>query len=166
MSTVFVAYLEILVFSILETCYYFVAGLEKGDSMTIQERIVICREKKGWSQRELANRVNINYSVMNRIESGTRPIKDHELNKLANVLDVSADYLLGRSTVSERNEEQDSFNPLDELRKYMLENNMQNMDFGFYDIEKWKKLSREDVEDLKKHFDYVYHRAKEREEKE
>lgn len=75
--------------------------------MSIQDRVIRCREKKGWSQRELANRVNINYSVMNRIESGTRPIKDQELNNLANVLDVSADYLLGRSDTPHLSEEEE-----------------------------------------------------------
>lgn len=54
------------------------------------------REKRGWTQKELANRVNLNVSVMNRIESNERPIKDNELLNLANVLDVSTDYLLGR----------------------------------------------------------------------
>ncbi|WP_203363044.1 helix-turn-helix transcriptional regulator [Bacillus sp. REN10] len=65
--------------------------------MNIGKRIIQLREKKGWSQRELARRVNLNVSVMNRIESGDRPIKDHELAVLSDVLDVNADYLLGRT---------------------------------------------------------------------
>ncbi|WP_025730436.1 helix-turn-helix domain-containing protein [Heyndrickxia ginsengihumi] len=63
--------------------------------MRISNRIIHLREKKGWSQKELANRVNLNVSVMNRIESEERPIKDHELKKIAEVLSVSSDYLLG-----------------------------------------------------------------------
>lgn len=55
------------------------------------------REEKGWSQRELARRVNLNPSVMNRIELSERPIKDQELAKIADVLDVTTDYLLGRT---------------------------------------------------------------------
>lgn len=43
----------------------------------------------------MARRVNLNFSVMNRVESGERPIKDHELVDLADVLGVSTDYLLG-----------------------------------------------------------------------
>lgn len=65
--------------------------------MDIGKRIISLREAKGWNQRELANRVNLNFSVMNRIESGERPIKDHELAKLSDVLEVSSDYLLGRT---------------------------------------------------------------------
>ncbi|MER1986615.1 MAG: helix-turn-helix transcriptional regulator [Solibacillus sp.] len=65
--------------------------------MDIGSKIISLREKRGWTQRELANRVNLNVSVMNRIESNERPIKDNELLTLANVLDVSTDYLLGRT---------------------------------------------------------------------
>ncbi|WP_312126317.1 helix-turn-helix domain-containing protein [Lysinibacillus boronitolerans] len=64
--------------------------------MDIGKKIISLREKRGWTQKELANRVNLNVSVMNRIESNERPIKDNELLNLANVLDVSTDYLLGR----------------------------------------------------------------------
>ncbi|OAK72657.1 helix-turn-helix domain-containing protein [Lederbergia galactosidilytica] len=65
--------------------------------MDTGKRIVSLREKRGWSQRELAKRVDLNASVMNRIESGERPIKDVELDKIATILDVSTDYLLGRT---------------------------------------------------------------------
>lgn len=63
----------------------------------IGKRIINLREAKNWSQRELARRVNLNFSVMNRIESGERPIKDHELIDLSTALDVTADYLLGKT---------------------------------------------------------------------
>lgn len=76
--------------------------------MDIGKRIVSLREIKGWTQRELANRVNLNVSVMNRIESNERPVKDTELINFANVLDVSTDYLLGRTdNPSLTQEEQD-----------------------------------------------------------
>ncbi|WP_227752004.1 helix-turn-helix domain-containing protein [Viridibacillus arvi] len=65
--------------------------------MDIGKKIISLREQKSWSQRELASRVGLNPSVMNRIESGDRPAKDEEILKLSNVLDCSTDYLLGRS---------------------------------------------------------------------
>ncbi|AQS57025.1 helix-turn-helix domain-containing protein [Novibacillus thermophilus] len=66
-------------------------------SSVVGNRIKLRRNIKGWSQRELARRVGLNYSVMNRIESGKRPVGDTELRKIAEVLDVSTDYLLGRT---------------------------------------------------------------------
>ncbi|RAZ73599.1 helix-turn-helix domain-containing protein [Planococcus halotolerans] len=64
--------------------------------MDLGKRIVKLRESKNWNQRELARRVNLNVSVMNRIESGERPARDHELVAIANALDVTTDQLLGR----------------------------------------------------------------------
>ncbi|EAD8590492.1 XRE family transcriptional regulator, partial [Listeria monocytogenes] len=48
------------------------------------------------SQKELAKKINIDDSTMNKIEKGNRPIRDKELAKIADVLEVSTDYLLGR----------------------------------------------------------------------
>ncbi|MEC3737005.1 helix-turn-helix transcriptional regulator [Bacillus safensis] len=61
------------------------------------ERIKQLREKNDWSLRELESRVNINYSVLSRIESGKRPVTDSELLRFADIFDVSTDYLVGRS---------------------------------------------------------------------
>lgn len=75
--------------------------------MDIGKRIIRLRESKEWSQRELAKRVNLNVSVMNRIESGERPVRDHELVAIASVLDVSTDYLLGREEKPNRPNDQE-----------------------------------------------------------
>ncbi|EAE4195947.1 XRE family transcriptional regulator, partial [Listeria monocytogenes] len=52
--------------------------------MKVNEMIINLREKRNISQRELANRIGINKSVMNRIESGERDIRAHELEAIAN----------------------------------------------------------------------------------
>lgn len=65
--------------------------------MNINQRIKYLRENMNMSQKELAEKINLNTSVMNRIESGERPIRDEELVKLSEIFDVSADYLLGRT---------------------------------------------------------------------
>ncbi|AKO92672.1 hypothetical protein BEH_11555 [Priestia filamentosa] len=64
--------------------------------MTVGERIIKLREKKNWNQRELARRAGLNYSVMNRIETGKRPTTDQELKIFADLFNVSTDFLLGR----------------------------------------------------------------------
>ncbi len=62
--------------------------------MSVGERIIKLREQKQWNQKELAYEININVSVMNRIEKGTRSITDIEIVKIAEVLGISTDYLL------------------------------------------------------------------------
>lgn len=43
------------------------------------------REQKGLTQYELAEKAHISKSVMNRIELGTRPIRDDELISFAKI---------------------------------------------------------------------------------
>jgi len=64
--------------------------------MTPGELIADLREAKGMNQTELAKKLEINRSVLNRIELGTRPIRDDELIKFANFFNVSTDFLLFR----------------------------------------------------------------------
>lgn len=60
------------------------------------DRLRSLREAKGLSQKELADRLNINRSTYARYEtSSTQPDYDI-LNAIANFYDVSVDYLLGR----------------------------------------------------------------------
>lgn len=65
-------------------------------SESIGNRIKRLREEKEWSQRDLAERIKINYSVLNRIELDKRPVKDHEISKFADVFSVTTDYLVGK----------------------------------------------------------------------
>lgn len=55
------------------------------------------REDNKLSQAELADNIGINNSVLSRIESGDRQLRDDELIKIADFFNVSADYLLGRT---------------------------------------------------------------------
>lgn len=103
--------------------------------MNIGDNIIYLRERKGWTQRELAKRVGLNTSVMNRIESGERPAKDEEIIKLANVLDTTADFLLGRSA------KLDSQNKEKEFEAFVNDPT----------LEKWyKELPESKEEDLRK----------------
>lgn len=54
------------------------------------------REENNLTQKELASKININNSVLSRLENGERPLKTSELLSLADYFNVSLDYLLGR----------------------------------------------------------------------
>ena len=62
--------------------------------MNIGTRIRNLREQKGMTQAELAKKIMIDKSVMNRIEIGARLVRSDELLLLSQVLNVSADFLL------------------------------------------------------------------------
>jgi transcriptional regulator with XRE-family HTH domain len=56
----------------------------------------IARLKAGLSQREVAERLNVNINTVSRWENGTQKIQIDSLVMLADLYNSSADYLLGR----------------------------------------------------------------------
>lgn len=63
--------------------------------MEIGEKIRRLRERKGWPQKKLAQKVGISPSVFNRIELGQRPVRSDELRDICEALEVEASYFLG-----------------------------------------------------------------------
>lgn len=98
---------------------------QEEEQIKIGRRISEFRESKNISQTELASRININRSVLNRIELGTRPARDLELKGIANVLDVSTDYLVGNT--DNPNSVDDDMNAVD-LDKALSEEGMAMFD--------------------------------------
>jgi transcriptional regulator with XRE-family HTH domain len=70
--------------------------------MFLGQRIVNLREEHDLTQKELAEKLDFNRSVLNRIEQGTRPCRDDELKKLADYFNVTADFLLGRDVSNKK----------------------------------------------------------------
>ena len=81
--------------------------------MSASDRIANLRKDHNWTQEELGKILNISQSVLNRIEKGTRPIRDEELKLFANVFNVSTDYLVGNKKLMQ---------PIDEEEKDLLKN--------------------------------------------
>lgn len=68
----------------------------------IGELVQELRKDCGWTQRELAEKLGVHPSQVSRLERGTTKDVGIELVlKLAEVFEVSTDYLLGRSKVRE-----------------------------------------------------------------
>ena len=64
--------------------------------MHIGERIQRLREERGWTQQELAAKTRIKQPVISRLESQTQQsVSSEALKRLARILGVSADYLIG-----------------------------------------------------------------------
>ena len=72
-------------------------------SNTLGAKIKLLREAKGWRQDELAQKMGLNRETLSNIENNHRQIKAEELSRFADVLEVSADQLLGRIPLDEIN---------------------------------------------------------------
>jgi transcriptional regulator with XRE-family HTH domain len=62
--------------------------------MTLQEKIRKLRKQKGWSQAVLAKKADVTTGHINRLENGHFQPSVELLKKIAQQLDVTADYLL------------------------------------------------------------------------
>lgn len=65
---------------------------------TLRKNIINLRENHDWSQAELARRVKMDNTIVNKIEKGTRKVSSSELEAFSNVFGVSTDSLLGRKS--------------------------------------------------------------------
>lgn len=71
--------------------------------MEIGMRIAMLREEHDWKKTELARQLGISHSQVSRIESGeTETLSSDILIRLAEVFDVSTDYLLGLTPIKAR----------------------------------------------------------------
>lgn len=109
--------------------------------MKLNERISRIRKNKGLSQKDLAERIQTSKSVMNRIEDGSRAVRDDELVKIASVLEISTDKLLGVSNNINPDwaDEQDKL----DLKKFL--DNQQEMYYGDIKLTEEEKKQLNDI---------------------
>lgn len=66
-------------------------------SKIFAERVRAARNLRGWSQAELAEATKLQVSAISHFETSTRSPSFDNLRKLADALQVTTDYLIGRS---------------------------------------------------------------------
>lgn len=94
----------------------------------IGQKIKNLRRKKGFTQEQLAEKLDIDDTVLSKIENGKRELEAPLLEAFADIFEVSTDYILGREEKST------------------------NENLFFFDIE---GLTEAEIEDIKRHIDYV-----------
>ena len=78
--------------------------LELGDKNIIGKRVTEARKAVGMKQVELLAKlqlagVDMSIPALSLLEGQKRPVSDIELNALADILEVSVDWLLGRDNI-------------------------------------------------------------------
>ena len=68
--------------------------------MTFYERLKTLREDKGFTQQHLAEVLNVSSSAVSHYENGTREPTIETLIRMADVLSVSVDYLVGSTDIN------------------------------------------------------------------
>jgi len=68
-------------------------------SAKFEDRIIEARKQKGISREELANKIGTSSPIVGRYERGDMKPSIEIATKIANALDVSLDYLVGKSSL-------------------------------------------------------------------
>ncbi|OSX53637.1 helix-turn-helix domain-containing protein [Anoxybacillus ayderensis] len=123
------------------------------------DRLKRLRLEKKLTQEELGKKINVTKVSISGYENGNRTPDTETLQKLADFFNVTTDYLLGRTDdpnppESKDNEELGTLARINQLIKdYGIEQ------MGFFDIEKWKNLSEDEIREIIQHFEWVAHKA-------
>ena len=99
---------------------------------TLGERLKKARERKGYSQVEVSKRTNINNKTLSRYEKNGSEPDSASLKLLADLYEVSTDFLLGRSENTKSNskstpstltekDEKDIAKRMEKMKKDLLE---------------------------------------------
>lgn len=72
--------------------------------MKLNLRIKSLREEAGLKQKDMAEKLEMSTSGYGFYETGRRTPDAEMIEKLCNIFDVNADYLLGRSNIRKQNE--------------------------------------------------------------
>ena len=84
----------------------------------IQERIKALRLKAKLTQKQIAEKLGISISYYSQWEVGKRTPASKNLQKLADIYDVSTDYLLGNTDIKSKTLETDLNKTLDTVRSF------------------------------------------------
>ena len=72
--------------------------------MILSEKLIMLRKKNGWSQEELAMKMDISRQSVSKWESGSSLPDLDKIIKLSQIFDVSTDFLLKDSLEYEDND--------------------------------------------------------------
>jgi HTH-type transcriptional regulator, competence development regulator len=144
--------------------------IQIGDKMEnlFGNRLRTLRKENKMTQKELANTLKSAESTVSMYERGEREPAYETVIKLSDIFNVSADYLLGRTdqrdgVINKTDKSKiNEYNPLDEINKMVKEYGIEQM--GFFDIEKWKKLGPDEIDEIRRHFEWVVQKAQQLEE--
>lgn len=116
--------------------------------MGLGERLKKARKNKGLTQAQLGKLLNVSDATINRYERGQRKPDPDMLRKLAEVLDVSVDYLVNGSTTSVPNEtlaahlQDDPLKDLPEVARRSIEQAVETLSYRLKLARRRKKLTQ------------------------
>ncbi|GIN69579.1 hypothetical protein J14TS2_00540 [Bacillus sp. J14TS2] len=125
---------------------------------SFEQRLENLRDKKGYSKKEMSHKLGFTDNVYGSYERGERRPSFEALIKLADIFDVSLDFLI-------RGTEYKEDSNLTQYEKAVkdITNDLANKGIKsayFLQSQKWAILSEEDVKELNDHFEWIVEKAR------
>lgn len=109
---------------------------------TLGKKIRLLRHQKGWSQEEVAKRLDISIPAFSKIETGITDINLSRLEQIAALFEMSVVQLL---TYNETEQDQKIANELDNVNKKLMDRETEVIDLQKKVIELFEELRHKKV---------------------
>jgi HTH-type transcriptional regulator, competence development regulator len=128
----------------------------------LQMRLKARRKELKYSQEDMARMLGITRQGYGHYETGRNEPAFEMLLHISKILACSTDYLLGKTQIVKQTENNKEYEEIAEISHYVKEAGIDSSDF--FNAKKWKSLSKEDLEEIRRHFEWVSEKAKKRSE--
>ena len=112
---------------------------------TLGKKIRLLRHQKGWSQEDVAKRLDISIPAFSKIETGITDINLSRLEQISNLFDMSVVQLL---TFNDAEYEQKYVNELENVNKKLMDRETEVIDLQKKVIELFEELRQNKVSAL------------------
>ncbi|WP_342645269.1 helix-turn-helix transcriptional regulator [Mucilaginibacter sp. CSA2-8R] len=109
---------------------------------TLGKKIRLLRHQKGWSQEDVAKRLDISIPAFSKIETGITDINLSRLEQISNLFDMSVVQLL---TFNDAEYEQKYVNELENVNKKLMDRETEVIDLQKKVIELFEELRQNKV---------------------
>ena len=109
---------------------------------TLGKKIRLLRHQKGWSQEDVAKRLDISIPAFSKIETGIRDINLSRLEQIANLFEMSVVQLL---TFNDTEQDQKFVNELETVNKRLMDRETEVIDLQKKVIELFEELRHSKV---------------------
>ncbi len=121
-------------------------------------RLENLREKSGYTKREISHILGYTPNVYGAYEREDRRPTMETMVKLADIFNVSLDYLIRGEEYQQKSEE---YSDIEQLKKVLNYFKNKGIDKPYFlQFEKWTVLNNEDIRELSNHFEWVVYKTR------
>ena len=127
--------------------------------MKFNERLKRCRNLIGLTQEQIAIELGIKRPTYTKYETGENLPDYNTLIKLAELFNVTTDYLLGRESnkIPPENVGENIKRSCKEIIRLIEKHGLDPNEL--FDIRKWRYLNREEVQDIINYFEWIVYKT-------